>query len=125
MNLTKNKKVIKIKEIKRLVKIRKKKPGKLFSGTIQGVVTSNGLFAMATRKDHRWALLLFSIKMDESIEDIPEEITVYSNSVTNIRIGDRVTVIGKIVRYELEQFPEGNLRLEAEHIYNETLKCGF
>ncbi|NVM04618.1 MAG: hypothetical protein HWN67_20005 [Candidatus Helarchaeota archaeon] len=80
---------------------------------------------MATRKDHRYAVIFFSVKMDEPIEGIPEEITVYSNGVTNIRKGDTVKIIGKIVRNKLELFPEGDIRLIAEHIYNETLKCGF
>ena len=114
-----------MREIKKLTKIRKKKPEELFSGTIQGVITSNGLFAMANRKDHRWAVMYFSVKMDEPIEGIPEEITVHTNGILNFRKGDTVKIIGKIVRNPLEHFPDGSIQLNAEHIYNETLKCGF
>ncbi|MFX0133595.1 MAG: hypothetical protein ACFFDN_08125 [Candidatus Hodarchaeota archaeon] len=114
-----------MKDLKKLVKIRKKKPEELFSGTIQGVITSNGLFAMATPRNHRYAIMLFSFKMDEPIEGIPEEITVSTHGITNLRKGDKVKIIGKIVRNKLELFPDGDIRLMAEHIYNETLKCGF
>ena len=80
---------------------------------------------MATRKDHRYAVSFFSIKLDEPIEGIPEEIELYSNRVTTLRPGDKVTVIGKIVIQELEHFPESKIQLIAEHLYNETLKCAY
>ena len=87
----------------------------------------------------------FVIELDDKIEGLPEEFVVYSAKFgtpspgagfgmmksmakiisTNIRPGDKVIVDGElIVEYEGKEDLEF-IRMGADHIYNETLKCGF
>ena len=87
----------------------------------------------------------FVFKLDERIEGLPEEFVVYNSKMgsmspgagfgmmkslkkimsTIIRPGDTVIVEGElIVEYEGKEQLEF-IRMGADHIYNETLKCGF
>ncbi|MFX1451486.1 MAG: hypothetical protein ACFFCM_11625 [Promethearchaeota archaeon] len=108
-----------------MVKIVKKL---LLKGIIRGIAISN-LEGCS-----------FIIKLEDKIEGLPEEFVVYSRKAahryspvsrepkiqsTHIREGDYVIIEGQIVQEVIGKENFEIIRMEAEHIYNITLKCGF
>nr|MDO8080037.1 hypothetical protein [Candidatus Freyarchaeota archaeon] len=111
---------------------KKEKTGTIFEGTIHGTVTSTPLFGVGKGP----VVISFSVKIDEEIEGIPNEIGVYFYHLAKIsldpklfqiilRANDRVTIKGKIKKERLSEFPNYSIIMTAEYIYNETLKCGY
>nr|MDO8080196.1 hypothetical protein [Candidatus Freyarchaeota archaeon] len=66
----------------------------------------------------------FSIKLEENIGGIPDEILVRVLGVGYFRTGDRVLIQGKIVKIDLKQWDESMFELQADHFYNESLRIG-
>ncbi|MFX1452133.1 MAG: hypothetical protein ACFFCM_14955 [Promethearchaeota archaeon] len=65
--------------------------------------------------------------MDANILVLPEEIIVlfYSNIGFYIRPEDKVKVIGIFYKEELKYWNKDFIWIEATHIFNETLGCGY
>ncbi|NVM03279.1 MAG: hypothetical protein HWN67_13140 [Candidatus Helarchaeota archaeon] len=68
-----------------------------------------------------------TIKMDEKIEGVPEEIVMRfrAHQYTYIKEGDIIRVYGKIIQETLKFWQKDRIYLKADHIYNEILQCGF
>jgi hypothetical protein len=105
----------------------------VFTGTIRGTVTSKGVYI---GHGDMGGFLSFYIKLDEKIENIPEaaEIPVWSSAkgssgkdlfCLRLKEGDKVLVNGKIINYRLVFWQIEVIRMEADHIYNETSDYGF
>ena len=99
---------------------------KIYKGILSGVVTSSLI-------DNT-----FLLKLDEPIEDAPEEVVAYvspKESKKNpairgiwslhLRTGDRVRVEVELESYHDKFWDKDVFRLRCERVYNETLKCGF
>ncbi|MHA1382710.1 MAG: hypothetical protein ACTSR3_03030 [Candidatus Helarchaeota archaeon] len=103
----------------------------IFNGTIRGTVSSKNIhFNMS----HDSGFISFFIKLDESIDDVPDEIPIFGTAegssakdlfVMHIKEGDKVLVNGKIIRYRLKFWQTEVVRMEADHIYNETHEYGY
>ena len=102
----------------------------IFKGILHGTATSYILSGS------------FVMQVDKDIEGLPEEIVVYAiklhpmgkggfgmsgrkSLATHIRPGDLVIVEGEIVQEFEGREQLEFIRMKAEHVYNETLKCGF
>lgn len=87
-------------------------------------MTSNFLYARSASGN----FYKFSFKLDELIEGIPDEFLVWG--VTRgghliLRQGDKVIIEGKLVKQTIGKEELEIIEMEAKHIYNSTLKCGF
>ena len=101
---------------------------KIFNRTLQGTASS---FIIGSS---------FVIRLNEEFEGIPEEFVVYNHNLaqnynmflgkddkkasTFIRPGDKLIIKGTIIQDFLEDNME-LIRMHANLIYNETLRCGF
>ncbi|MHA1380082.1 MAG: hypothetical protein ACTSRG_17050 [Candidatus Helarchaeota archaeon] len=103
----------------------------LFEGTIRGTVISKKIhFDMS----HDSSYLSFFIKLDEKIEEVPDEIPVFGSAegssakdlfAMHVVEGDKVLVNGRIIKYRLKFWKTEVVRMEADHIYNETQDYGY
>ncbi len=101
----------------------------LFKGILRGTATSNKIGS------------IFVIKLDEKIEGLPKEFVVFNTYMgsdsrspmgtlknamaTPIRIGDKIIVEGEIIQEFKGKEALEYIRMDAKHVYNETLKYGF
>ena len=103
----------------------------IFTGTLRGTVTSKTInFDIS----HHEGYVSFFIKLDEEIENVPSELPVFGfaegSSAKDLMCmhvveGDKVLVNGKIISYRLKYWQTEVIRIEADHIYNETREYGF
>ncbi|MHA1380081.1 MAG: hypothetical protein ACTSRG_17045 [Candidatus Helarchaeota archaeon] len=63
--------------------------------------------------------------MSNHFEKIPSEIPVYAKQRTLLREEDNIFLYGEIHRGDIKIWEKDIVRLFPEHVYNETLKCGF
>ncbi|MFX1450353.1 MAG: hypothetical protein ACFFCM_05900 [Promethearchaeota archaeon] len=96
----------------------------LFKGVISGTATSNLIYG----RSDSGGRYQFSLKLDTMIEGIPEEFLVYAITRTGqmiLRKGDKVIIEGKLVKETMGKEELEIIEMQAKHIYNSTLKCGF
>ncbi|MFX1450348.1 MAG: hypothetical protein ACFFCM_05875 [Promethearchaeota archaeon] len=93
----------------------------LFEGLLSGTVTSDLLVAFKRSTGYQ-----FSIKLDKKIEGIPIEFLVYSYSNFHLvlRKGDELLIEGKLFQSITKKLKLEIIEMEANHIYNTSLKCG-
>ncbi|MFX0138621.1 MAG: hypothetical protein ACFFDN_33570 [Candidatus Hodarchaeota archaeon] len=100
---------------------------KLFKGKVRGTINSNVHFGV--RGDPHYKYYIFSIKLDNKIEGIPEEFIVQCSRRAGIGIvlrkNDKVLIDGEIRREYVKHFQVEFICMLSSHVYNETLKCGF
>jgi len=63
--------------------------------------------------------------MKDYFEKIPRIIPVYAKGETLLREGDKVHLYGEIYRGDIKIWEKDIVRMFPQHLYNETLKCGF
>ena len=94
------------------------------SGTVTSVPINCGMKASGSAGYNKSSFLL---KLDESIAGIPEEVIVmyYSPIGFYIRVGDKIQLEGTIYQELLKYWQKDFIWINAEHIFNESIKCGF
>ncbi len=67
------------------------------------------------------------IKLDAEIEGIPDELVVkyFTANGFYVRPGDKVLIQGKIYRERIKFWNKNFIWVNANHIFNQTLNCGF
>ncbi|WXG41781.1 MAG: hypothetical protein WED07_13625 [Candidatus Freyarchaeum deiterrae] len=93
----------------------------LYEGVIQGLVTGE-LMTNLDRNEH-YNGSYFTIKLEEDFEGVPKEILV-SVRLNYLRIGDKVTLQGKIIKEVLKKWRKPNYLILADRVYNESLNIG-
>ena len=96
----------------------------LYKGVISGTATSNLVYGRSQAGGH----YEFSFKLDTKIEGLPEEFLVLAYTRTGqliLRSGDKVIIEGKLVKETMGKEELEIIEMQAKHIYNSTLKCGF
>ena len=86
----------------------------LYEGILNGIVTNQSFGAYEA-----------TIKLDEKIEGIPEEILLRSYGYIYLNKGDIIRVYGIIIKEPLKFWQKDRIYIKAKHIYNETLQYGF
>nr|MDO8081082.1 zinc ribbon domain-containing protein [Candidatus Freyarchaeota archaeon] len=91
---------------------------------MRGLVTKES--RSNVRNDGKVIGIYFAVKLEENIgiEGIPDEILVRSDKLGYFRIGDEVTLQGKIFKINLKRWGRPMYVIEAEHFYNESLQIG-
>ena len=95
----------------------------LYEGIINGTVS--GKQRETFYGAFRGILNCFSIKLDEKIEGIPQELIVKSYHFPYLRIGDKVKINGEIVEKRAIKWDLPSFYIYARNIYNLTLQIGF
>ena len=102
------------------------KQKKVFEGEVSSTVTSQPLFEMTIQRARtRWRYL-FSVKLDEKIGDLPDELGVVAllKDLVVLRKGDKVRMYGVVLKTSLEDWNVLEYRLQTEKLVNETLRMG-
>ncbi|NVM02750.1 MAG: hypothetical protein HWN67_10460 [Candidatus Helarchaeota archaeon] len=102
----------------------------LFRGTVRGTVTSTVTHVGCTGGAVK---LSFIFKIDESINGIPEEFTVFASKTyksgglfsTHMREGDTVKIKGQILQTRIKEWQTDIIFMKADHIFNENLNFGY
>lgn len=102
----------------------------LFRGTIRGKVTSTATHVGCAGGSVK---ISFIIKLDERINGIPEEFTVFASKTyksgglfsTHMREGDIVKIKGQILQTRIKAWQTDVIFMKADHIFNETLNFGY
>ncbi|MFX1450352.1 MAG: hypothetical protein ACFFCM_05895 [Promethearchaeota archaeon] len=100
-------------------KIKRKE---VFRGSLSGTATSDEIYSTSELG------AVFSMKLDLEIEGLPNEFLVYNYKFQGrviIRKGDKVLIEGKLFQGSMGKNGLEIIEMEAEHIYNSTLQCGF
>ena len=95
----------------------------IYEGELKGIVTSE----MAFSSPYNINRVVFSMKIDQEIKDVPKEIIViYSSySIIVIRPGDKVKVDGKIKKKFVKKWNSPKIWFDCYAIFNETLSFGI
>ncbi len=101
------------------LKIKRKE---VFKGKLSGTATSDVKLYISAQPP-----LVFSIKLDQEIEGIPNEFLVCSQIHTNIfiRNGDKLLIEGKLFQGIMGKNEFSITEMHVDHIYNTNLKYGF
>ena len=99
----------------------------VFKGEVSGTITSQPLFQMQLIRPGQVRMLYhFSVKLDEKIGNLPEEIGVNAplKSTVVLRTGDKVRMKAVIFETPLKSWNTSDYRLSTEDVINDTLQMG-